>query len=69
MHYLPCRPDMVLQMAHYVRDRLARDVTNIENPEIYADVRRSLNSRELQPLIDSSVNLDEVERTPTSVGH
>ncbi len=63
--WLPCRPDMILQMAHYMRDRLAPEGKRIENPEIYVDARCALNYREPQRLIDSRINLAKVERKLT----
>lgn len=55
------RPDMVLQYAHYLADRLS--AAGQPRPIIRVDQQVSLNGRPYQHLIDPSVNLAEV---PTS---
>ena len=51
------RPDMILQYAHYARDRLKK--RGIANPEIYAKTNISLNFKPRRPLIDPNANLAE----------
>ncbi len=51
------RPDMILQFAHWLRDQYRSQGMN--NVEVYAYVRASLNGREYQDLIDPEVNLAE----------
>ncbi len=56
------RPDMILQYAHYLREKLQQ--AGIDNPIITADAWVSLNGRPYQPLIDPKVNLAEVHSDP-----
>jgi hypothetical protein len=49
------RPDMVLQLAHHLADEARAD--GIENPEVYASVKMSLNGRKAVPMVDTSVDL------------
>lgn len=60
-----CQPDMILQMAHYLRDNYMPQGKPIENAEVYASALCSLNYREPQQLIDTTVDLAKVERTLT----
>ena len=57
-HKMAGRPDMILEYAHHVAEEMGegRDL------EVYAFVSASLNGREPQPLIDSTVDLTEVSR-------
>jgi hypothetical protein len=50
------RPDMVLQFAHYVRDEFRR-THGVAQPEVYANLRCSLNGAPEQPLLDATVDL------------
>jgi len=54
-------PDIMLQYAHYTRDRLVRE--GIADPEIRVDYMCSLNGAPYAPLIDPQVDLAKVERT------
>jgi len=53
------RPDMIVQYAHFIRNRLQKQ--GIENPIINAETSISLNFKSPRPLIDPSVNLAEIE--------
>ncbi len=53
------RPDMILQYAHFARDRLK--TRGMKNPEIYAKTSISLNFKPRRPLIDPNANLSEKE--------
>ena len=52
---MPDRPDMILQFAHYLAERLERE--GHEGVRVTADVMASLNAREAQPLIDPYADL------------
>lgn len=52
---MAARPDMVLQFAHFLRDKLRQE--GHENIEVRAIVKASLNGRPMAPLIDPAVNL------------
>jgi hypothetical protein len=54
-------PDIMLQYAHYVRDRLERE--GIRDPEIRVEWKCSLNGGPQALLIDPDVDLAKVERT------
>ena len=58
---MPTHPDMVLQFAHHIADRFARD--GHPGAEVRADVRVSLNGRGHQRMIDPAVDLASVERS------
>ena len=62
---MDCQPDMILQMAHYLRDHYAPNGKLIENVEIYVSSMCSLNYRKPQNLINPRTNLAKVERTLT----
>ena len=53
------RPDMILQYAHHLRDRLVR--RGVEDPSVYVRVFSILNSRHQGWLIDETVNLAKEE--------
>lgn len=55
------RPDMILQFSHYLAGELRKE--GYEQIEIRARVIASLNGRQPQPLIDSSVDLAAQPRT------
>jgi vitamin K-dependent gamma-carboxylase len=55
------RPDMVLQLAHLMRDRL-REQGN-QDVEVYVRALTSLNGRRRRDLIDPNANLAEKERS------
>ena len=56
-----CRPDMILQFAHYLAEQTAaRNGGN--RPEVRASSRCALNGRPKRPLIDNTVDLAKVER-------
>ena len=52
---MPDRPDMVLQFAHYLADRLESE--GHPNARVTADVQASLNGRDFQALIDPDADL------------
>ena len=56
------KPDMIIQYAHLIRDRLIEK--GVKNPVVYAKTSASLNYRSVKTLIDPSVNLAEVEYSP-----
>lgn len=56
------RPDMILQYAHYLRDKLIQ--TGQAKPIIIANAWASLNGRPFQQLIDPRVNLAQVDAHP-----
>ena len=59
------RPDLILQFAHHVADRLSVDGAR---PRVYADVRCSLNGRDYVPLIDPTVDLAAEARSLAPAG-
>ena len=61
---MAARPDMILQFAHYLRDKLPR--TGPKPLRVEARVLASLNGRKPQLLIDQNVNLAAEPRT---LGH
>lgn len=54
---MPCQPDMILQLAHYIRDTVAPVKYGIDNPQVYVFGECSLNYRKPAPLIDPGVDL------------
>lgn len=56
------RPDMILQYAHYLREKFQR--AGVENPIINVEAWASLNYRPYQQLIDPTVNVAEVGYNP-----
>jgi len=60
-----CQPDMILQMAHYFRDHYAQNGKLVENVQVHAFAKCSLNFREPQYLVDVHTDLAKVERTLT----
>jgi hypothetical protein len=56
------RPDMILQYAHYLREKFQH--RGIENPLIKANVWVSLNGRPFQLHIDPNTNLAEINADP-----
>lgn len=58
---MPGRPDMVLQYAHYLRDRLHE--RGYEEVSIYVDSKVELNGRDPKPMIDPQADLAKEERT------
>lgn len=56
------RPDMILQYAHYLQEKVER--TGIENPVIQVEAWASLNYRPYQRLIDPHLNLADVRNYP-----
>lgn len=58
-HKLYTHPDMILQFAHYLRDLWSR--RGVQNAEVYATVRASLNGRPTQSYIVSTVDLAKEE--------
>ncbi|MBT8144592.1 MAG: HTTM domain-containing protein [Gammaproteobacteria bacterium] len=62
---MACRPDMILQFAHHLRDKMnAADVPDVK---VTADIFCSLNGRTPKRLIDPDVDLAAEERTLASV--
>lgn len=53
------RPDMILQFAHYLRDKALDN--GLENFAITSEIMCSLNSRKPQLLIDTTTNLADIE--------
>lgn len=51
------RPDMMIQYAHYLRDKLER--AGIQNPVIQVHAKVSLNGRAPHFIVDPSANLAE----------
>lgn len=60
-------PDMILLFAHMLADEWRRD--GYPDVEVYAYVEMAFNGRPYQPLIDSTVNLAAVPRTPFTAAH
>jgi vitamin K-dependent gamma-carboxylase len=52
------QPDLILQLAHHIRDHYARQ--GFHDPEVRVDARVSLNGRRSVPLIDPAVDLSTV---------
>jgi hypothetical protein len=55
------QPDMILEYAHHLRDRLTAE--GVRDPEIHAFAHVSLNGRPSELLIDPEVDLARVERS------
>lgn len=55
-------PDMILLFAHMLADEWRRD--GYPDIEVYANVEMAFNGRPYQPLIDPTINLAAVPRTP-----
>jgi hypothetical protein len=53
------QPDLILQLAHRIRDDAARQLSS--DVEVYVDATVSLNGRRARPLIDPSIDLARVE--------
>jgi hypothetical protein len=53
-------PKQYLRFAHYIRDEMKHNA-GITDVEIYVDVKRRLNERPFQQLIDPDLNLAAVE--------
>jgi hypothetical protein len=62
---MQCQPDMLLQMAHFIRDYFAPNGQRIKNAQVYVNAPCSLNFRKPQQLIDRRADLAKVERTLT----
>lgn len=60
---MACKPDMILQFSHYLRDEVANKLMGIPNAGIYAKALCSLNFRKLADLVDPRVNLATVKRS------
>lgn len=56
------RPQLVIQYAHHLRDRYREQ--GIESPEVYVNLRASLNGRPYQPLIDPNTDLASAHYSP-----
>ncbi|MEM8942348.1 MAG: HTTM domain-containing protein [Pseudomonadota bacterium] len=54
------QPDMILQLAHHIRDEYEQK--GLAPVEVYADSQVSLNGRLAHSMIDSSINLAQVNR-------
>lgn len=52
-------PDIMLQYAHYLRDRF--EARGVHDPVVQVETLVSLNRRPPQPLLDPAVNLSQVE--------
>ncbi len=57
VHKMSFKPDMILEYSHFIAENLREE--GYEEIEIRVDVISSLNGRELQRLIDPTVNLAE----------
>lgn len=53
------QPDLILQLAHHIRDDFAR--RGLGEVEVYADAKVSLNGRRAQRFIDETIDLAAVE--------
>ena len=53
------QPDLILQLAHHVRDELR--ARGLEDVEVRVDARASLNGRPLAPFVDPEVDLAAIE--------
>ncbi|MEM7762549.1 MAG: HTTM domain-containing protein [Pseudomonadota bacterium] len=53
------QPDMILQLAHHIRDDFERQ--GFTRVAVYADANVSLNGRAAKPLIDPAANLASIE--------
>src|SRR6185436_5366926 len=53
-------PWQYLRFAHFIRDEMQRNA-NVENPEVYVDLKRRLNERPFQQVFDPELNLAAVE--------
>lgn len=62
IHQMATRPDMILQYAHYLREKWGRK--GLDEPIITANAWASLNGRPFQSLIDPTVNLAQVRPAP-----
>ncbi|MFN8393860.1 MAG: HTTM domain-containing protein [Bacteroidia bacterium] len=49
------QPDLILQFAHFLEKEYQRQ--GIPDPEVYADVRATLNGSGSRPFIDPSIDL------------
>jgi hypothetical protein len=58
---MAARPDMILQYAHFLREKLRQ--TGPDNPIIIANAWASLNGRPFQQLIDPTVNMAQIHPT------
>ncbi len=58
-HKLYTHPDMILQFAHFIRDKY--EAQGMQNVEIYAKIDAKLNDRRYQKYIDETVDLAKVE--------
>lgn len=58
------QPDMILEFAHFLKKKFAKD--GLEDVEVHADAFASLNGREVQRLIDPSVDLSQMHEGFTS---
>jgi hypothetical protein len=61
---LSTQPDMILEFAHFLRDRYAKEGKTVE---IYADSYCSLNGRPSQIYVNPNVNLAKKEYSPFQV--
>lgn len=64
MHKVMARPDMLLQFAHFLRDKW--QAAGFERVEVHADIECSLNGRPYQVYVDPEVDLAAEPRT---LGH
>lgn len=62
IYKMPCQPDMILQLAHYMRDTVGPERYGFENPRVYVEGTCSLNYRRAVPLIDPQADLAAVTR-------
>ena len=53
-------PEQYVRFAHFIRDEMRRNA-RIENVEIYIDLKRRLNERPFQPVIDPDLNVAAVD--------
>lgn len=60
---MPCKPDMVLQFAHFIKEGVAHQVFDDPDAGVVARGLCSLNFRRPAELVDSQVNLAARQRT------
>lgn len=59
---MPCKPDMILQFAHFLKDNVAAMVFDNPNAKVMAKGYCSLNFRRPTELVDSSIDLSAEQR-------
>jgi len=57
-----CKPDMILQFAHFLAHTWIRE-KDLRDVAVYASIRCSLNGRPAVPFIDPQIDLSKIERS------